>query len=277
MRRLFLTVVFFVISILTFAGDYSFSVAKSGKGTQAIIFIPGFACSGDVWRETVAMLEDNYTCYVLTMPGFAGVIPEEEPSFEKWKCGIIQFIEDEKIKNPILVGHSMGGGLVLAIASNVPELPKKLIIVDALPCLMALSNPDFKSAPDNDCHDMIERITSMDEMKFAQMQRMSVASLTADSSRFEEIVNWGLMSDRKTYAKLYCEFANTDLRERLKNIKVPSLVLLEPNFKNIESAVREQYKRLTTVQLKYANKGLHFIMFDDKEWFLNQISEFIRH
>lgn len=277
MRRLFLTVVFFVISILTFAGDYSFLVAKSGKGTQAIIFIPGFACSGDVWRETVAMLEDNYTCYVLTMPGFAGVIPEEEPSFEKWKCGIIQFIEDEKIKNPILVGHSMGGGLVLAIASNVPELPKKLIIVDALPCLMALSNPDFKSAPDNDCHDMIERITSMDEMKFAQMQRMSVASLTADSSRFEEIVNWGLMSDRKTYAKLYCEFANTDLRERLKNIKVPSLVLLEPNFKNIESAVREQYKRLTTVQLKYANKGLHFIMFDDKEWFLNQISEFIRH
>lgn len=277
MRRLFLTVVFFVISILTFAGDYSFSVAKSGKGTQAIIFIPGFACSGDVWRETVAMLEDNYTCYVLTMPGFAGVIPEEEPSFEKWKCGIIQFIEDEKIKNPILVGHSMGGGLVLAIASNVPELPKKLIIVDALPCLMALSNLDFKSAPDNDCHDMIERITSMDEMKFAQMQRMSVASLTADSSRFEEIVNWGLMSDRKTYAKLYCEFANTDLRERLKNIKVPSLVLLEPNFKNIESAVREQYKRLTTVQLKYANKGLHFIMFDDKEWFLNQISEFIRH
>lgn len=277
MRRLFLTVAFFVISTLSFAGDYSFSVAKSGKGTQAIIFIPGFACSGDVWRETVAMLEDNYTCYVLTMPGFAGVLPEEDPSFEKWKCGIIQFIEDEKLKNPILVGHSMGGGLALAIASDVPELPKKLIIVDALPCLMALTNPDFQSAPDNDCHDMIERITSMDEMKFAQMQRMSVASLTADSSRFKEIVNWGLTSDKKTYAKLYCEFANTDLRERIKNINVPSLVLLEPNFKNIESAIREQYKGLTMMQLKYANKGLHFIMFDDKEWFLNQISEFIRH
>lgn len=277
MRRLFLTVAFFVISTLSFAGDYSFSVAKSGKGTQAIIFISGFACSGDVWRETVAMLEDNYTCYVLTMPGFAGVLPEEDPSFEKWKCGMIQFIEDEKLKNPILVGHSMGGGLALAIASDVPELPKKLIIVDALPCLMALTNPDFQSAPDNDCHDMIERITSMDEMKFAQMQRMSVASLTADSSRFKEIVNWGLTSDKKTYAKLYCEFANTDLRERIKNINVPSLVLLEPNFKNIESAIREQYKGLTMMQLKYANKGLHFIMFDDKEWFLNQISEFIRH
>lgn len=277
MRRLFLTVAFLVVSILSFAGDYSFSVAKSGKGTQAIIFIPGLASSGDVWKETVAMLEDSYICYILTMPGFAGVMPEEEPSFEKWKCRIIQFIEDEKIENPILVGHSMGGGLVLSIASDVPELPKKLIIVDALPCLMALTNPDFKSAPDNDCRDMVERITSMDEMKFAQMQRMSVASLTADSSRFEEIVNWGLTSDKKTYAKLYCEFANTDLRERIKSIKVPSLVLLEPNFKNIESAIREQYKGLATMQLKYANKGLHFIMFDDEEWFLNQLSEFIRH
>ena len=115
------------------------------------------------------------------MAGFSGVAPEDCPSFERWKMQIAKFIKEERIEKPILVGHSMGGGLALAIAAEFPELTGKIVIVDALPCLMALRVPDFKSAPDNDCTDLIDRITAMDEEQFAQMQRMSAATLTTDS------------------------------------------------------------------------------------------------
>lgn len=275
MKKVFSILVFCLGAILSFAGNYPFSVDKSGEGRQAVIFIPGFASSGEVWKETVGRLAGDCTCYVLTMAGFAGVPPQEDSSFESWKCGIARFIEEEKIESPILVGHSMGGGLALAIASDFPDLPRKLVIVDALPCLMALTNPEFKPVADKDCREMTERITAMDEQQFARMQRMSAASLTTDTARLDEIVNWGVTSDRETYARLYCDFSNTDLRERIKNIKVPSLVLLESNFKNIASAVEEQYRGLSAAQLKYAGKGLHFVMYDDKEWFLNELSDFI--
>ena len=251
MKRLLLTLMLLGTSLLIFAQDYPFSVVKSGTGKQAVIFIPGFACSGDVWAETVSVLKDSYTCYVLTMAGFSGVAP-------------------------ILMGHSMGGGLTLAIAAEFPELTGKIVIVDALPCLMALTVPDFKSAPDNDCTDLIDRITAMDEEQFVQMQRMSAATLTTDSLRFAEIVSWGLASDRKTYAKLFCDFSNTDLRECIKNIVVPSLVLLEPYFKHIDTVIKNQYKNLSVAQIRYADKGLHFVMFDDREWFIHQICEFIK-
>ena len=99
---------------------------------------------------------------------------------------IAKFIKEERIEKPILVGHSMGGGLTLAIAAEFPELTGKIVIVDALPCLMALTVPDFKSAPDNDCTDLIDRITAMDEEQFVLMQRMSAATLTTDSLRFAE-------------------------------------------------------------------------------------------
>ena len=99
---------------------------------------------------------------------------------------IAKFIKEERIEKPILMGHSMGGGLTLAIAAEFPELTGKIVIVDALPCLMALTVPDFKSAPDNDCTDLIDRITAMDEEQFVQMQRMSAATLTTDSLRFAE-------------------------------------------------------------------------------------------
>lgn len=276
MKRLLLTLMLLGTSLLIFAQDYPFSVVKSGTGKQTVIFIPGFACSGDVWAETVSVLKDSYTCYVLTMAGFSGVAPEDCPSFERWKMQIAKFIKEERIEKPILVGHSMGGGLALAIAAEFPELTGKIVIVDALPCLMALTVPDFKSAPDNDCTDLIDRITAMDEEQFVQMQRMSAATLTTDSLRFTEIVNWGLASDRKTYAKLFCDFSNTDLRECIKNIVVPSLVLLEPYFKHIDTVIKNQYKNLSVAQIRYADKGLHFVMFDDREWFIHQICEFIK-
>jgi pimeloyl-ACP methyl ester carboxylesterase len=275
MKKAIFTIAVFLISFLAFAQDYSFSITKSGEGKQILIFIPGFACSGEVWDETVENLKNNYTCYVLTMAGFSGIAPEDNPSFEHWKKQIAGFIKQEKIEKPILIGHSMGGGLALAIASDFPDLCSKIVVVDALPCLMALTNPNFQSNPDNDCSDVINRITNMNEEQFAQMQKISVAALTSGTSKFEEIMDWGLKSDRKTYAKIFCDFSNTDLRERIKKITASSLILLESQFKNIETAINEQYKNISTAQLKYANKGLHFIMYDDKEWFINQIKDFI--
>lgn len=49
MKRLLLTLMLLGTSLLIFAQDYPFSVVKSGTGKQTVIFIPGFACSGDVW------------------------------------------------------------------------------------------------------------------------------------------------------------------------------------------------------------------------------------
>lgn len=51
MEKLFLTLVLFWFSVCSFAEDYSFSVIKSGIGKKSVIFIPGFASSGDVWKE----------------------------------------------------------------------------------------------------------------------------------------------------------------------------------------------------------------------------------
>lgn len=39
--------------------SYPFEVSKTGKGKQAIIFISGFASSGDVWNETKANFEKD--------------------------------------------------------------------------------------------------------------------------------------------------------------------------------------------------------------------------
>ena len=231
MKQLIFVWLLLCLGTAAHAQSYSFAVKTYGTGTQALVFIPGFACSGEVWQETVNALQDRYTCYVLTMPGFAGVPPETSPSFEGWKKQIIHFIRDRQLRKPYLVGHSMGGGLALAVAADCPNLLQGVVVVDALPCLAALYRPDFQ--------------------------------------------RWSTASDKRTFAQLYADYANTDLRLRLSAIHVPVLVLLEPSFRRVEPLVREQFAGLPDVRLEYAPQGLHFLMFDARDWFLQQFTAFI--
>ena len=280
MKKLIKLVILFLGLILSFTTNAqeiktSFEVKVSGKGKQAIVFIPGFACSGEVWNETKSEFENNFTCYTLTMPGFASAKPQKNPTFKKWETEIANFIIQNKITKPIIIGHSMGGGLALAIAADYPDLISKIVVVDALPCLFALMNPSFKSKVIPDCTEMNLKLMNTSNEDFYKMQKKSISSLLADDTKQEMVVNWSVQSDRKTFAELYCDFGNTDLSEKIATIKCPSLILLESYFANFKPAIENQYKNLKTANLKYATKGLHFIMFDDKDWYLNELKSFL--
>lgn len=255
----------------------SFAVQRVGCGKQAVILIPGFACSGDVWRQTVDALRENYTCYVLTMPGFAGVAAETNPSFDGWTRQIVDFIRDERIEKPVLIGHSMGGGLVMNIAANHAELVKGIVVVDALPCLAALYDPDFRAReiPDEEFAQAEARLLRMSDEQFRRQARISAAALTTDSLRYDDLIGWSLASDRRTWARMYCDYSNVDLRPAVRRISVPMLVLLEYPFRKIAPAVEQQFAGRPNIRLEYANRGLHFIMFDDREWYMRQITDFL--
>ncbi len=280
MKKYFLSFIIAYIILNNFAlaqnSNYPFEVKVSGKGNSAIVFIPGFASSGDVWNETKTLFENNYTCYTLTMAGFAGVPAETEPSFIKWENSIAAFIKNKKLKNTVIIGHSMGGVLALAIASDYPEFISKIVVVDALPCLTALRDSGFKPKQPPDCDAIIAYMTKLTDSQFYAMQKNATVMMVADTTKREEVVDWSMKTNRKTFAFMYCDFSNTDLRTKISSIRCPALILLEPYFNNINSSIMEQYKNCKTAELRYANKGLHFIMFDDKEWYNKQLLNFIK-
>lgn len=256
--------------------SYPFEVIKSGKGKQAILFIPGFASSGEVWDDTKANFEKDFTCYTLTMAGFAGVKPQPNASFKNWENAIANYIKDNKIEKPIIIGHSMGGGLALAIAADYPDLIDKIVVVDALPCMGALMDPSFKSKENNDCNEIVNQMTNISENQFYENQKNYLPKLSQETSKHDLLLSWSMKSDRKTFGEMFCDFSNTDLRDKIATIKCPSLILLEAYFVNLKPAIEAQYKNLKQADLQYADKGLHFIMYDDKDFYFKQLKNFIK-
>lgn len=272
------TLVLAAICISSYANaneKFPFDIKVSGHGDKNIIFIPGLSSSGDVWNETVARYDKDYTCYVLTFHGFAGVKPDDTASFKGWEEGVARFIREKKILNPVIVGHSIGGGMALLLAADYPQLISKIAVVDALPCLSAIQNPNFVSNPHPDCTPFINRFMGFTDEQFYQMQKQTMPSMMADTVHLKEVLQWSVTSDRKTLAEIYCQFLNLDLRDTISKIQCPSLILLESSFKALQPAVSLQYGKLKNAQLEYADKGLHFIMYDDAVWYFKQLDQFL--
>jgi len=255
---------------------FPFDVKISGEGRSNMILIPGLSCPAEVWNETVDHLKKDYKCYALTFHGFAGTKADSITSFKNWEAAIARYITENKIDKPVIVGHSIGGGMAMLLASDYPQLIGKIVVVDALPCLGALSNAAFAAQKDPDCSMYVKQFQGMDDKQYYQMQKRSMPSLMADTTHLQQAIDWSVKSDRKAIAEIYCQFLNTDQRESTSTIKCPSLVLLEAPFANMKPVIEEQFKNMKGAQLSYSDKALHFIMYDDTNWYLAQLDSFLR-
>ena len=103
-----------------------------------------------------------------------------------------------------------------------------MVVVDALPCLSALYNPGFQSQAEVDCTGIVQQLMAQDDAQFARQQRLSAANLTTDSLLCERLMQWGTSSDRRTYAQMYCDYSNTDMRPMLGRVCLGSAGIFFP-------------------------------------------------
>jgi N-formylmaleamate deformylase len=259
----------------------AFSVTITGKG-QPVILIPGYSCSGEVWKETVDHLKDRYECHVLTLAGFAGVPAIDSPILQTVRNEIIKYVQQKKLHKPILIGHSLGSFMSLWVSSTAPDLFGKLICVDGMPFLSALSDPNanadsLKKSPVYNATVVVKNFESLPDSGFIDKTAKALAWQVADTARARQIATWQFYSNRRTLGLALIELATTDLRKDIAKIKSPVLVLGSIYFTKERSyeLIGQQFKLLPTALIHVADSK-HFIMYDQPEWFYNEIDTFLK-
>jgi len=259
----------------------AFKVNITGKG-QPVILIPGYSCSGDVWKETVDHIKDRYECHVLTLAGFAGVPAIDSPILETVKIEIIKYVQQKKLQKPILIGHSLGSFMSLWVSSTAPDLFGKLICVDGMPFLSALSDPtanadSLKKSPIYNTAAVVKNFESLPDSGFIDRTAKALAWQVADTARARQIATWQFYSNRRTLGLALVELATTDLRQDIAKIKSPVLVLGSIYFTKEKSyeLIGQQFKNLPSAIIHVADSK-HFIMYDQPQWFYNEIDTFLK-
>jgi pimeloyl-ACP methyl ester carboxylesterase len=280
-----------IASITSADGTRAFRVHVSGAG-RPILLIPGLASSGDTWTTTVAHLGDRCTCHVLTLAGFAGTPPVGGPVFDTVRRQLADYIREQRLDRPIVIGHSLGGMLALGLAADHPDLVGPLVIVDALPFL-AGPNLQVQSAGEAQAkaaamEASMSKLTNEQWNRYAKSGASTryMATSAADAAR---LIEWSGATDRRTLTRALSEAYAVDLREEVGRITSPVLVLatwrgwhdqLAANKVEVPRAsfvetFAAQYARLHSLHFSLHDSSRHFIMWDDSAWFFSEVDSFL--
>jgi len=95
---------------------------QRGKGNP-VIFIHGFPMHHGIWKTFGDRFKNSNTVITPDLPGF-GKSPILPPGFSLAQVAeqLIQLIEDNGVSDSVIIGHSLGGYVALAMVEKRPDL-----------------------------------------------------------------------------------------------------------------------------------------------------------
>jgi pimeloyl-ACP methyl ester carboxylesterase len=261
------------------------SVEVVGKGPD-LVLIPGLASSRETWKATAERLKGRYRLHLVQVAGFSGEPARANAQGEVMGPtaeAIDAYIREQKLAPATVLGHSMGGTMILMLAERHPQDLKKALVVDALPFYgMARGGPAATPASVQPLaaamRDAI--LSSTDDQYRTYLTPQMPGMATAPENR-TMILNWSMISDHSVVARAMYEDLQTDLRSDLPKITTP-ITLLYPDYTPTGAppgATKQLYQpafapaaKVTPVEVEHS---AHFIMLEQPAVFDKALDEFL--
>jgi pimeloyl-ACP methyl ester carboxylesterase len=247
-----------------------FSVEVVGHGPD-VILIPGLATPREVWRATADALKGRYRVHLVQLRGFgeAAGANAQGPVLAPFVAELAAYIRGQGLNKPAIVGHSLGGLAALMLAADHPELPGRLMIVDALPFYGALAGPGMTASAIEPQARMLRgqlAATYGKPIDPAAAAANATSQAREPASR-ERIAGWVATADPRVTGELLYDDMTTDLRGRIGAIKAPVTLVYpwdESGFgkDRIDQFYRAQYAGLPQTAFVGIGPSGHFVMLD---------------
>jgi pimeloyl-ACP methyl ester carboxylesterase len=104
----------------------------AGSG-MPLVFSHGFGASLYSWRKNLDPISKHHRVCAPDLPGFgySDKPLDADYTIDAYADFIIQFMDKLQIKQAVLVGHSLGGGIAMLTSLKYPSRVRSLILLDA--------------------------------------------------------------------------------------------------------------------------------------------------
>ncbi len=191
---------------------------EKGSGTP-VLLLHGWGSSYDVYKGVMSALKDRCRLVALNFPGCGNSDTMENPwNIDDYCNLVIKFIKAVKLDNPILIGHSHGGRVILKLAGEGLLSPPKIVLLDSAGIVpkktlkQSLRAKSFKA---------IKAVLTMPVIKNKSENLLNKARAhygSADYNAAPPVLRSTLVS-----------LVNTDLRDIVHNISCPTLLIWGEN------------------------------------------------
>jgi pimeloyl-ACP methyl ester carboxylesterase len=260
------------------------TVTTQGAGPD-VVLIPGLNSSPRAWTTTVAALP-GYRYHLVQLAGFAGqpVGGNKEgdvaaPAAEE----IARYIKEAGLKQPAVIGHSMGGTMGIMLAARHPDALSKLMVVDMYPYLGTFfagpgAGPEKVAA----VADAIAagNLAASPELR-RQRANETIAGMVDTESMRAGAIDDSMKSDAGVSTRAFRELLVTNLIPELGRISKPVTVLyVQPKSvpipaEQFDYVYRSAYAPVKQLTLRRIPDSAHFIMWDQPQRFQSEVRAFL--
>jgi pimeloyl-ACP methyl ester carboxylesterase len=109
-----------------------------GSGDPPLVFIHGWCCDRSYFAPQVDHFSASHRVVAVDQRGHgkSAPAPDGDYSVAAFAADAAELIEDLGLDRPVVVGHSLGGVVSLALAASRPELVRGAVLVDPAPIVI---------------------------------------------------------------------------------------------------------------------------------------------
>ncbi len=103
--------------------------ADLGQGERTLVLIHGLGSYGPVWKNNAESLAQHHRVIVLDLPGYGRSDKPPAPySMTYFAQNVHALLAELDVRDPVLVGHSMGGQIAMTYALKYPDEYAALVL-----------------------------------------------------------------------------------------------------------------------------------------------------
>ena len=189
-----------------------------GSG-ECILMLHGWGSSALAYRGIISAFSKRFRCVALDFPGCGESDTMKTPwTLDDYTDFVKKFIDTLKLDNPIMIGHSHGGRVVLKMCADGTVSPSKIILLSAAGLIPKKS---LKGKIKSREFKLIKRLVSLIPAENAREKLLNKARNKFGSADY--------LAAPPVLRQTLVNLVNTDIREVLPNIKSSTLLIWGEN------------------------------------------------
>ncbi|MDE5767669.1 MAG: alpha/beta hydrolase [Malacoplasma sp.] len=255
---------------------YTFRYRKANNNSRKnILFVHGFAVTSEYHDDYVEKFFDEYNYYAIELPGHGYAklkhITQLDPIF--YAKYVADFIKQKGFEDLILIGHSMGGGIVLMVTNLIPNQIKKVVVVTPMNSSVWFSLKGLNSLkllPDS-----VEKNWKYKNILVHQPNKHY--SGVEDEVIKKETEYFALhMKDFKTLRKKMMSWKlHSELKKSEEDNSLKTLLILGKHDKVIScNSTKKRFESLDNYQIVVFENSAHLPFMEETENYVNLVLDF---
>ena len=234
-----------------------------GKGEPTLVFIHGWSCDKSYWDDQVKTFSPKYKVVAIDLAGHGGSgITRKNYTIELFGEDVAAVVNKLQLSKVILIGHSMGGAVIIEAAKRLKGKVIGLVGADT-----------YQSFKDDWTAEQKEGFLKSFKENFVVTAKGFVKSMfpkTADSTLVNKIADDMSSAPPEIAISAIRNLFFYDPIPTLKEIRLP---IISINCDLYPVAIEENKKYVDSFTVKMMNGVGHFVMLEDKDKFNKLLQE----